>query len=71
MIKRLFWMFVGMGFGFGMSFWVARALRQRVQRYAPPTVLRGLADDVRAAAREGRDAMRAREQELRSRMPST
>ena len=71
MIKRLFWMFVGMGFGFGMSFWVTRALRQRVQRYAPPTVLRGLADDVRAAAREGRDAMRAREQELRNRMPST
>jgi hypothetical protein len=59
-----------MGFGFGMSFWVVRALRQRVERYAPPTVLRGLAADLRAAATEGRDAMRAREQELRGQLPT-
>jgi hypothetical protein len=69
MIKRLFWLLVGMGFGFGMSFWVVRALRQRVERYSPPALLRGLADDVRAAAREGRDAMRARERELRGGLP--
>jgi hypothetical protein len=69
MMKRLFWLFMGMGFGFGMSFWVVRALRQRVGRYAPPTVLRELADDLRAAAREGRDAARAREQELRTGLP--
>ncbi|HVM64403.1 MAG TPA: hypothetical protein VMU14_06050 [Acidimicrobiales bacterium] len=66
MMKRLFWLLVGMGFGFGMSFWVVRALRQTVERYAPPSVLRGLSDDLRAAAREGRDAMRARERELRA-----
>ena len=69
MIKRLFWLVVGAGFGFGMSFWVTRALRQRVARYSPPTVLRGLSDDLKAAAREGREAMRAREQELRARPP--
>jgi len=67
MMKRLFWLLVGAGFGFGASFWLARAVRQTVERYSPPSVLKGLADDVRAAAREGRDAMRARERELRTR----
>jgi hypothetical protein len=71
MMKRLFWLVVGIGFGFGMSFWVVRALRQTVERFAPPSVLRGLADDVRAATREGRDAMRARERELRTGLPSS
>jgi len=68
-IKRLFWLVVGAGFGFGMSFWVMRAVRQRVERYSPPALLRGLGDDLKAAAREGREAMRAREQELRARAP--
>ena len=26
MMKRLFWLFMGMGFGFGMSFWVVSDL---------------------------------------------
>jgi len=67
MIKRLFWLLMGAGFGFGMSFWLMRAVRQKVERYKPPTLLRGLTEDLKAAAREGREGMRAREDELRSR----
>jgi hypothetical protein len=73
--KRLFWLVVGAGFGFGMSFWVMRAVRQTVERYTPErvsndlvTALREFGKDVRGAAQEGRDAMREREAELRSRM---
>ena len=75
MFKRLFWLLVGAGFGFGMSFWVMRAVRQTVERYTPERVsndlvaaLREFGKDVRSAAQEGRDAMREREAELRSRM---
>ena len=63
MIKRLFWFLMGAG----LSLWLTRTVRQKVQRFAPPNVLRGLTDDLRAAAREGREGMRAREHELRSR----
>jgi hypothetical protein len=73
--KRLFWLLVGAGFGFGMSFWVMRAVRQTVERYTPERVsndlvaaLREFGKDVRSAAQEGRDAMHEREAELRSRM---
>jgi hypothetical protein len=71
--KRLLWLLVGAGFGFGVSFWLARFVRQTVERYTPERVsadlagaLRGFGTDIRAAASEGRDAMRAREAELRS-----
>ena len=67
MIKRLSWLMVGAGFGFGMSFWLMRTVRQKVERFSPPNLLRGLTDDLRAAAREGREGMRAREHELRAR----
>ncbi len=63
MIKRLFWLLMGAG----LSLWLTRAVRQKVERYAPPTLVRRLADDLRAAAREGREAMHAREHELRAR----
>ena len=66
MIKRLFWLMVGAGLGFGASLWLLRTVRHTVERYSPPSVLRSLADDLRAAAREGREAMRARERELRA-----
>jgi len=77
MFKRLFWLLVGAGFGFGMSFWVVRAVRQTVERYTPERVsndlvsaLRGIGQDLRQAAREGRDAMREREAELRAQLPA-
>lgn len=73
MFKRLFWLVVGVGFGFGMSFWLMRFLRETVDRYRPERVSQDLAgaiaklgDDVRAAVREGRMAMVEREEELRA-----
>jgi len=70
--KRLFWLVLGMGFGFGTSFWVTRFVRAAVANYSPERVsenlaasLRGLGGDIRAAVAEGREAMREREAELR------
>ena len=78
MFKRLFWLMVGVGFGFGMSFWVTRFLRSTVERYSPERVssdladaLRGLGRDLREAVAEGRDAMRERELELRADLERT
>ena len=73
MFKRLFWMLIGIGFGFGLSFWVMRAVRQTIERYRPERLgsdltgaVRAIRADVRAAVDAGREAMREREQELRS-----
>lgn len=73
MFKRLFWLLVGIGFGFGVSFWVTRFVRSTVERYSPERVsedladaLRGFGKDLREAVREGREAMREREAELRA-----
>ena len=75
MFKRLFWLMVGTGFGFGASLWVNRFLRQTAERYAPQRVgadmskaVRSFGHDVRAAVADGRDAMRAYEQELHERV---
>jgi hypothetical protein len=35
-LKRSFWLVVGAGFGFGMSFWTLRAVRRTADRYLPP-----------------------------------
>jgi len=71
--KRLFWLMVGIGFGFGLSFWLARVVRQTVERYSPERLssdlgeaMRALGADLRAAVAEGREAMRERERELRA-----
>jgi hypothetical protein len=73
MFKRLFWLCVGIGLGAGMSYWLARFLRQTAERYSPERVsndvvdgLRRLGSDVRTAVGEGREAMRKREAELRA-----
>lgn len=72
MFKRLFWLAVGTGLGFGLSFWVARFFRSTVERYTPERVsadlasaLRQLGRDITEAVAEGRAAMREREAELR------
>ena len=77
MFKRLFWLLVGAGFGFGVSFWAVRTVRATVERYTPERVsadladaLRGFGKDLRAAVAEGREAMRERETELRSQLES-
>ena len=72
MFKRLFWLAIGAGFGFGVSFWLMRFVRSTVDRYSPERVSGDLADafrslgrDLRDAMAEGREAMRERELELR------
>ncbi|MBW8826904.1 MAG: hypothetical protein JF603_11220 [Acidobacteria bacterium] len=73
MFRRLFWLVVGAGFGFGVSFWLMRFVKETAQRYSPERVsadlagaLKAFGGDLRAAAAEGRLAMREREEELRS-----
>ena len=73
MFRRLFWLLVGAGFGFGVSFWLMRFVRQTVDRYSPANVSENMADalrsfgtDLRAAVAEGRIAMRETEEELRA-----
>jgi hypothetical protein len=75
MFRRLFWLVVGAGFGFGISFWLMRFVRSTVERYSPERVSGDLADairtfgsDLRAAVAEGREAMRERETELRAQL---
>jgi hypothetical protein len=76
--KRLFWLMVGAGFGFGTSFWVMRAVRQTAARYAPPRVtndlarsVRGLGTDLKTAVEDGRTGMREREAQLRAELGGT
>jgi hypothetical protein len=71
--KRLFWLSVGTVLGLGGSLWAQRRFRRQIERYKPEQMtlravasVRGLGDDVRAAARQGRDAKREREEMLRS-----
>lgn len=73
MFKRLFWLIIGAGFGFGMSFWVLKFMRETIDRYRPEKVSADLAgaitqlgQDIRFAVSEGRLAMREREEELRA-----
>jgi hypothetical protein len=71
--KRLFWLMMGAGLGFGMSFWIMRTVRETVERYSPHRISSDLSEaaravgvDVRQAVADGRDAMRAHEAELRA-----
>lgn len=75
MLRRLFWVALGLGMGLGVSFWFMRLVRQTVARYSPERLgtdladaVRALGSDLRAAAEEGRQAMRERESELRARL---
>ena len=77
MFRRLFWLVLGMGVGFGGSFWVTRYVRQTVARYTPERIssdmadrVRGLGADVRLAVAEGRQAMLEREAALRAGGPT-
>ena len=73
MFKRLFWLLIGAGFGFGMSFWLVRTVRATIERYTPERVsgdlaaaIREFGGDLRAAVAEGRTAMQEREAQLRA-----
>jgi hypothetical protein len=39
MMRRAFWLMVGVGFGFGMSLWSMRAIRRTLDRHVPPSLL--------------------------------
>ena len=78
MFKRLFWLMIGVGFGFGVSFWMMRFVRDTMQRYTPERVssdlaeaVKGLGADLRAAVADGREAMREREAELRAELANS
>jgi gas vesicle protein len=73
--KRLLWLVIGAAFGFGVSFWLMRFVRETVNRYSPERVsadmagaLKSFGTDLRAAVAEGREAMREAEADLRSRI---
>lgn len=73
MLRRLFWMTLGMAVGVGASFWVMRFIRETAARYTPERIssdladsVKGLRNDLREAVAEGREAMRKREAELRA-----
>lgn len=73
MFKRVFWMGTGMAVGASSAFWAKRKVETTVERYLPEQVAdraatqaRELSRTLRAAATEGREAMRQREHELRS-----
>jgi hypothetical protein len=73
MFRRLFWLIVGAGFGFGVSFWLMRFVRETVNRYTPERMssdlagaLRAFGTDLRAAVADGREAMREREAAIRA-----
>lgn len=75
MFKRIFWMSTGVAVGAGGAFWAKRKVEQTVEAYLPEQVAiraagtaKDLAGTVRAAATEGREAMRATEAELRARV---
>lgn len=75
MFKRTFWMTTGVAVGASGAFWAKRKVEQTVERYLPEEVAarvttstKDLGRTVRAAASEGRAAMRATEAELRARV---
>lgn len=75
MFKRAFWMTTGMAVGATGAFWAKRRVEETVERYLPEQVAdraaasaRTIGATVKAAATEGRQAMRDTEAELRARV---
>ena len=69
--KRIFWMTVGYGAGLGSSWYATKKVKDAARRYTPEGLsdrVVGTVDTVKAAAVEGRAAMRRREMELRAGM---
>ncbi len=73
MFRRLFWLCIGAGFGFGVAVLLLRWVRDTAARYSPDRVtsdlasaVRGFGQDLRDAVADGREAMRVREGDLRA-----
>ncbi len=67
--KRVFWLTVGYGAGMGSSWYAARKVREAAKRYTPDGLTERVGETVetvKAAAVEGRAAMRRREMQLRA-----
>lgn len=71
MFKRLLWLTIGLTVGFGTSYWTVRYVRRTLVRFTPERLAddatrmaRTVASELKAAAAEGREAMRRREAEL-------
>jgi hypothetical protein len=76
MFKRLRWITLGALAGVSGSIWVQRKVRGAVDRMVPQQVASRLQQrvgqvraDLEASVREGREAMEARDAELRARLP--
>ena len=73
LVRRFVWFTTGATAGFGGAMWIRRRVLRTVNRYAPEqlqadvtTSVRRVGTSVRDAVAEGRNAMRERENELRS-----
>lgn len=73
-MKRLTWFVSGVAAGATGASYATKKVKQRAQQFKPANVAKGAADKARqggsrlaAAIREGRSAMRAKEDELRAR----
>lgn len=71
MFKRLWWMTIGIGLGFGSSLWIQRSVKRAARRYVPPVVSRHLGRvarratiDLQALADEVRIGVHQAEREL-------
>ena len=65
MFRRFFWLVLGFVLGVSSSWTFSRRVRRVAQRYVPAEVADRWSGNMRAAVTEGRDAMRAREAELK------
>jgi Zn-dependent protease with chaperone function len=72
-VRRVFWGLVGVGLGAALGIALARWTSRTRERYAPGNLAReaaaraaGLAERLRRAVEAGREAMEAREAELRA-----
>jgi len=72
LFRRLFWLGTGASVGFGGAMWIRNKVRRAVARVMPDRVAADVAGNARRAGStvrdafvEGRDAMHAREAELR------
>jgi len=66
MLTRITWFMAGTAVGLGGSVWARRKVRRTAEKLAPLNLASTAFDAMREAVREGRDAMRAKEVELRA-----
>jgi hypothetical protein len=66
--RRMFWLVAGFAIGIATSYAATRRLRRVAERYVPAEVVDRWSGNMRAAVSEGREAMKARETELKTGM---